>query len=147
MYSLISMRTMLRSSSKSTSARVLASSVLPTPVGPRKIKEPMGRLGSLMPARARTTASLTAFTASSCPTTRWCRISSRCTSFSRSPLPKRATGMPVQVLTTLAISSSSTSSFSSTLSLPCSSLVDRVESSFCRAGKRPYFSSASLFKS
>ena len=51
-YSLISMRIMLRSSSKSDSARVLASSVLPTPVGPRKINEPFGRFGSLIPARA-----------------------------------------------------------------------------------------------
>ena len=30
-----------------------ASSVLPTPEGPRKINEPVGRFGSLMPARAR----------------------------------------------------------------------------------------------
>ena len=33
-------------------ARALASSVLPTPVGPRKMKEPMGRLGSCKPALA-----------------------------------------------------------------------------------------------
>ncbi len=52
------------------SARARASSVLPTPVGPRKMKEPMGRLGSLRPERARTTASATADTASSWPTTR-----------------------------------------------------------------------------
>ena len=38
------------------SASALASSVLPTPVGPRKMNEPMGRLGSLSPARARRTA-------------------------------------------------------------------------------------------
>ena len=31
------------------SARALASSVLPTPVGPRKMNEPMGRLGSFEP--------------------------------------------------------------------------------------------------
>ena len=34
------------SSSNRNSARALASSVLPTPEGPRKMKEPMGRLGS-----------------------------------------------------------------------------------------------------
>ena len=33
------------------------SSVLPTPVGPRKMNEPMGRLGSCRPARARRSAS------------------------------------------------------------------------------------------
>ena len=40
------------------SARALASSVLPTPVGPAKMKQPIGRLGSLSPARLRRTASL-----------------------------------------------------------------------------------------
>ena len=38
------------------SASALASSVLPTPVGPRKMNEPIGRFGSLSPARARRTA-------------------------------------------------------------------------------------------
>ena len=41
-----------------------------TPVGPRKIKEPMGCLGSFSPARARRMARLTALTASSWPITR-----------------------------------------------------------------------------
>ena len=45
------MRTIDSSLSKSASARVLASSVLPTPVGPRKMNEPIGRRGSLIPAR------------------------------------------------------------------------------------------------
>ena len=75
MYSDISKRKMLSSLPKSTSASVRASSVLPTPVGPRKRKEPMGRFGSLRPARARRTAFETALTASSCPTTR--RVSTR----------------------------------------------------------------------
>ncbi len=60
MYSDMSMRTMARSSSKRNSASARATSVLPTPVGPRKRKEPMGRLGSLRPARARRTAAATA---------------------------------------------------------------------------------------
>ena len=42
MYSLISILTMCLSSSKSSREMALASSVLPTPVGPRKRKEPMG---------------------------------------------------------------------------------------------------------
>ena len=68
-YSLMSMRTIARSSSNRNSASALASSVLPTPVGPRNRNEPVGRSGSEMPARARRTASDTARTASSWPTT------------------------------------------------------------------------------
>src|SRR3989304_4540116 len=66
-------RTIASSSSKSSAASARASSVLPTPVGPRKRKEPIGRLGSFSPARARRMASATAPTASSWPTTRSCR--------------------------------------------------------------------------
>src|SRR5712664_1228445 len=43
MYSLMSMRIINFSSSKRNSASARANSVLPTPVGPRKINEPMGR--------------------------------------------------------------------------------------------------------
>ena len=42
----------------------MVSSVLPTPVGPRKMNEPIGRFGSCSPARARRTALETAWTAS-----------------------------------------------------------------------------------
>ena len=49
MYSLMSMRTMACSSSNRNSASALASSVLPTPVGPRNRNEPIGRFGSLEP--------------------------------------------------------------------------------------------------
>ena len=45
-YSVISIRTMLRSSSNNACANALASSVLPTPVGPRSRNEPIGRFGS-----------------------------------------------------------------------------------------------------
>ena len=38
------------------SARARASSVFPTPVGPRNMNTPIGRRGSLSPARARRTA-------------------------------------------------------------------------------------------
>ncbi len=41
------------SSPNRNSARVRAVSVLPTPDGPRKMNEPLGRLGSLSPARVR----------------------------------------------------------------------------------------------
>ena len=74
MYSDMSMRTMARSSSNRNSASVLASSVLPTPVGPRNRNEPIGRLGSDRPARLRRMAlATTDSTASSWPTTRSCR--------------------------------------------------------------------------
>ena len=55
------------SSSKRNSASVLASSVLPTPVGPRKMNEPLGRLGSFRPARVRRMARDRALRASSWP--------------------------------------------------------------------------------
>ena len=45
-YSLISIRVSIVSSSKRISASAFASSVFPTPVVPRKMNEPMGRLGS-----------------------------------------------------------------------------------------------------
>ena len=53
MYSDMSMRIMACSSSNRNSASARASSVLPTPVGPRKMNEPIGRRGSLRPARER----------------------------------------------------------------------------------------------
>ena len=67
MYSDMSMRISAVSSSNRYSASALVSSVLPTPVGPRNMNEPIGRLGSCRPARARRTAVETAFTASAWP--------------------------------------------------------------------------------
>ena len=52
MYSDMSRRTIAASSSNRNSASALASSVLPTPVGPRKMNDPIGRPGSPQ-ARAR----------------------------------------------------------------------------------------------
>ena len=71
MYSDMSRRTIAVSSSNRKAASALVSSVLPTPVGPRNMNEPIGRFGSCRPARARRTAVETALTASPCPTTRW----------------------------------------------------------------------------
>ena len=53
------------SSPKRLAAKARANSVLPTPVGPKNKNEPIGRFGSLRPARARRTALETATTASS----------------------------------------------------------------------------------
>ena len=58
------------SSSNKNSASARESSVLPTPVGPRKMNEPIGRFSSCKPARARRTAFDTALIASSWPMTR-----------------------------------------------------------------------------
>ncbi len=104
-YSLMSMRTIAGSLSNRNSASVCASSVLPTPVGPRKRNEPIGRFGSPSPARERRTASATAMMASSWSTTRSWRWSSSLTSFSHSPSSIRVTGMPVHGPTTSAMSS------------------------------------------
>ena len=81
--------------------------------GPRKMKLPMGRLGSLRPARLRRMALATSDTASFWPITRSCSRSSMWISFWTSPSSMRATGMPVHLATILAISSSSISSLRS----------------------------------
>ena len=108
MYSLISILTRASSESNKASANARANSVFPTPVGPRKIKEPMGRFGLLSPARALRTALEIALTASSCPITLLWRISSNLRSFSLSSWAIFCTGIPVQEETIWAISSSDT---------------------------------------
>ena len=125
MYSLISIRTIFCSSSNSVAARVLASSVLPTPVGPRNRKEPIGLVGSLIPALERSTVCATASTAASCPITRLCSSSSRCKVLLRSLSVSFATGIPVQREMILAISSSVTASCTKlrSLSLTCFSSI------------------------
>ncbi len=113
MYSDMSMRTIARSSSKRNSASARASSVLPTPVGPRKINDPIGRFGSLSPARERRMALATRSSAASCPMTRSRSRSSMLMSFLTSPSSILETGIPVHLETMRATSSSSTSSFNS----------------------------------
>ena len=135
----ISIRTMASSLSNRKSARALHSSVLPTPVGPRNRKEPLGRLGSDRPARDRRTALETATTASSWPTTRLCRADSIRSSFSRSPSIILDTGIPVQRDTTSAISSSVTLLRNSTVSWVSDSWA--IASCFSSSGIRPYCSS------
>ncbi len=145
MYSDMSMRIIAPSLSNMNSASARANSVLPTPVGPRKIKLPSGRLGSDNPARDRRIASDTAWIASSCPMTRPWRRVSIWISFSISPSIRRLTGMPVQRLTTSAISSLSTSSLRS---LPLVWSLASFSSSCCKRASsslaRPYWSSAAL---
>ena len=64
-YSLISKRISESSESNSSRANILANWVLPTPVCPIKMNEPIGRLGSFSPVRLRLIA-LTIFCTASC---------------------------------------------------------------------------------
>ena len=68
-YSLISILISASREPKTISASLLATSVLPTPVGPKKIKEPNGLSGFPMPAKLRLIDFATLSTASSCPIT------------------------------------------------------------------------------
>src|SRR5215212_3778465 len=106
MYSDMSMRTMASSSPKRNSASVRASSVLPTPDGPRNTKEPVGRFGSLRPARDRRIALETTWMAWCCPMTRLWSSSSMRMSFCVSASVSLKTGIPVHMETMSAISSS-----------------------------------------
>ncbi|MNZ89001.1 hypothetical protein D3C78_1079040 [compost metagenome] len=151
MNSLMSTRTRWSSLSNKKPASALHSSVLPTPVGPRNRKEPVGRLGSDRPERERRMAFATAAIASSWPTTRWCSLSSIFSSLSFSPCIILATGMPVARLTTSAISSAPTwvrsSRCTGALPSPPASLACASLSCFSSAGSLPYCSSATLLKS
>ena len=129
MYSDISIRTMAFSSSKRFWARDLASSVLPTPVGPKKRKEPMGLVGSLIPALERRIASVTLVTASSCPISLLWISSSRWSTLERSDSFNLVTGIPVQRLMILAISSSVTLSCTK----PWASLLCASSSASCNS--------------
>ncbi len=86
-------------------ARVRAISVLPTPVGPRKRKLPMGRAGFLRPARERRMARARAEMAFSCEMTRLCSSSSTRSSLAVSSSLMDVMGTPVQRLTTSSMSS------------------------------------------
>jgi len=107
MYSDMSTRMRADASAKRKRASARASSVFPTPVGPEKMNEPMGRFGSLSPARERRMARDTALMASSCPTTEKCSSSSIRMSREASASCSRVTGMPVQRDTMNAMCSSS----------------------------------------
>ena len=74
------------------------------------MKEPIGRLGSLIPLRLRMMASLTNLKASFWPFTLLPKFSSKCKSFSFSLLTNLAIGILVHLLITFAISSEVTTS-------------------------------------
>ena len=114
-----------------------ASSVLPTPVGPRNRKDPIGRCGSASPARLLRTELATAVTAWCWPTTRRWSCSSRWISFSVSPCINFDTGIPVQRATTSATSCSVTSSESIRPSAWSFSNSASCSSSWSQAGAVP----------
>src|SRR5204862_175483 len=87
-------RALVSANRKRASAR--ASSVLPTPVGPEKMNDPIGRLGSLRPARLRRMAREITAIASSWPTTVSCISCSIRSRRAVSASWSRVTGIPVQ---------------------------------------------------
>ena len=99
MYSDMSMRIIDSASSKRYSASERATSVFPTPVGPRKMNDPIGRFGFLSPARERRMARVTVFTAWSWPMTRLCSSSAMLSSLVDSACARRETGIFVHELT------------------------------------------------
>ena len=147
MYSDISILIMLFSESNRASDSAFASSVLPTPVGPRNMNEPIGLFSSLRPALALNIASETAWIPSSWPITLLCSISGSLSSFSLSDSTSFDTGMPVHADTTSAISSSVTSSLSSLFSSPLPARSFSSSSFFSRLGSAPYLSCASFSRS
>ncbi len=76
MYSLISRRIIDFSLSNKNLAKLFAVSVLPTPVGPKNKKLPIGLFASDSPALFRLIALATAFIALSCPITSFLSVSS-----------------------------------------------------------------------
>src|ERR1039457_1219667 len=131
----MSTRMMARSSSNRNSASALASSVLPTPVGPRNRNDPVGRSGSAMPARDLRTASDTACTALAWPTSRRPSSASIRSSFAVSPSSSRPAGMPVQEDTTSATSSGPTSSL--TMGAPTGTVGSSGDSGAPGGGRAP----------
>ena len=104
----MSILTRLSSESNRYSAIDFASWVFPTPVGPRKRNEPMGRAGSLMPARFLCIALVIFPMASSCPIIILFRASPIPSSLAASLWATFTTGIPVVFEMTAAMSSSVT---------------------------------------
>ena len=89
-------------------ANSLAKWVLPTPVGPRNMKVPIGLLGSFSPTRLRKIALTNFSIAASWAITFDCKFSFIPANFIPSACAILCTGMPDIIDTTLAISSAST---------------------------------------
>jgi len=121
-------------------ARALHNWVFPTPVGPKKKKDPSGLLWVWSPARQTRTVLLIADRASGCPTT--C-LQSSCSIFNNlsfSPTIKLATGIPVDLETIVAMSSAHTALFN----MENSSEDSYSLSSFCNCGISRFSNSPAL---
>ena len=105
MYSDMSKRTRLFSLPNRKPASARATSVLPTPVGPRNRKLPAGRALAFSPARERRMARASAEIAFSWLTTRLCNSTSMRSSLAISSSLIEVMGTPVQRATTSSISS------------------------------------------
>ena len=101
----ISKRIRARSLPNRNAASERATSVFPTPVGPRNRKDPTGRPGAFSPARERRMARASAEMARSWLMTRLCSSSSMRRSFDISSSLMAVTGTPVQRETTSSMSS------------------------------------------
>mmetsp|Transcript_43852 Transcript_43852/g.115720 ORF Transcript_43852/g.115720 Transcript_43852/m.115720 type:complete len:372 (+) Transcript_43852:197-1312(+) len=112
--------TTLNSLQKSEEAIALVISVLPVPEGPRKRKEPRGRMRFFRPAALIRTVLATASAASSWPKTLALSVGPRLSKRSRSVRESRCTGMQVHRATTPAMSSMVTTSFRSDTTWPLS---------------------------
>ena len=145
-YSLISIRTIFVSSSNKFCASALASSVLPTPVGPKNRNEPIGLPGSFIPAFDLIIDSVIFVTASSCPITRLCNCSSKWRVLFLSVSVSLATGIPVQREMIFAISSSVTLSRTKDKSL-FFTFASSLSNCFCNWGNLPYCNSAIFSRS
>ena len=126
MYSLISKRISDSCESNISSDKALVSCVFPTPVGPKKMNEPMGLFGSFSPTLLLRIAFTTFSTASSCPIILALILSVIDESFFLSCEAILFTGIPVIIETTSATFSSDTVSLCafnsfSHISLACSS--------------------------
>ena len=144
MYSLMSIRIRASESANRNSASARPSSVFPTPVGPEKMKEPIGLRGSLSPARLLRIARLTASIASCWPTILLWSSSSIWTSRSNSVWRILVTGIPVHRLTINATSSGEISGRCCFLSSSHSSCLARISLLNSRSSSR---SSAARSKS
>ena len=119
-----------------TSARAFASSVLPTPVVPRKMNVPEGFLSSLRPSLPRRIALEIAVTASSWPMTLFWSSDSRLFNLSASLSVIFLTGIPVHF--------ARTSATSSTVSVPVKPLLSGSDFAISFARRSLASSSRSL---
>ena len=108
MYSLISILIKESSESNNSRASTFANCVLPTPVWPKKIKDPIGLFGSFNPTLFLCIAFTTFVTAISCPTTFPLISCGNSCNFSVSASATLFTGIPVIIETTSATLSSVT---------------------------------------